>query len=322
MLYLAGAIIFGSLFSIIFKLCQNFKIDTRKVILFNYITAAIATWIPIGLRLIGGKSGVTDFSLPAASCGFALFQGFMFVLGFSIMDRSIWRSGVALTTVSARASLILPVIFGWLLLSQPAPAWLPVGIVLVALALIVLPAENESHDRALLSDKTDARRRRLTELALVVVFLCYGVSDFCLKLAQHSVEANLPEGAALDSHLDSLMGLIFLSASVFSAVICLLPGPQDRLKSIKQENVERHRLSGTVRSIVGGVALGAANLLCTSCSLRALSILPTGTYYPIYNIGIVIVATVAGVLCFKEKIKWPQVVGIVLSILAIFLFFR
>lgn len=320
MLYLAGAVIFGSLFSIIFKLCQNLKIDTRLVILYNYVTAALASWIPIGISLLGGKNAPADYSLQWASCGFALFQGFMFVLGFTIMDRSIWRSGVALTTVSARASLILPVIFGWLLLSQPAPSWLPVGIVLVALALIVLPAENVKHDSSTLSNKTDAQRRRRTELALVTVFLCYGISDFSLKLAQNSVETRLPEGAALDTHLNALMGIIFLSACVFSAISSIAQGSL-RIHPFGNKKV-RPLLDGCVRSVIGGVALGTVNLLCTSCSLRALSVLPTGTYYPIYNIGIVIVAAVAGVLFFKEKIKWLQIAGILLSILAIFLFFR
>jgi multidrug transporter EmrE-like cation transporter len=41
----------------------------------------------------------------------------------------------------------------------------------------------------------------------------------------------------------------------------------------------------------------------------------------LYNIGIVILATLVGVLFFKEKLKWLQVAGLALAIAAIALAF-
>ena len=67
--------------------------------------------------------------------------------------------------------------------------------------------------------------------------------------------------------------------------------------------------------------LGFANIGCTSCMLRALAAMPTGTFYPIYNIGIVLVATLAGLLFFGERLKWVQVAGLLLAIAAIALSF-
>ena len=55
--------------------------------------------------------------------------------------------------------------------------------------------------------------------------------------------------------------------------------------------------------------------------LRALAAMPTGTFYPIYNIGIVLVATLAGLLFFGERLKWVQVAGLLLAIAAIGLSF-
>lgn len=309
MVYLVLAILFASMFSIVFKVCQHYLLNSNQVILFNYLTALLASWIPILFKVSGGSYEVEMFSVPARSLFLAGIQGLMFVVGFMVMNRSIWRSGVALTTVSARSSLVLPVIFSMLFLGQPAPAWIPVAVILVSLAMIILPAESQKHDPAVLTNKTYEQRRRRTLLALAGVFVCYGVSDFCLKLAQHSVEISVGPDEVLDTHLDTLMGLIFLAASIISLIVCLI-------------NREFKKQPVNWKSILGGVALGTVNILCTSSSLRALSSISTSVYYPVYNIGIVIVGTIAGVLFFKEKIKWVQLAGIALSIFAILLFFK
>lgn len=285
------------------------RIDTRQVIMFNYLTAVLVSCVNILLKLGRGSAMPGDFGIQGLSFLFAFIQGVMFAVGFIIMDRSVWRSGVALTTVSAKSSLILSVLFSWVFLAQEAPAWLPVGLVLISLGLIILPAESQKHDPQYQTDRTDVQRRRRTLLALFAVFVCYGVSDFCLKLSQTSVENNLSEGQELDTHLDGLMALIFLTAGLISFIFCQIKG------SFKKNPV-------TLRSVVAGAFLGIVNIMCTASSLRALSVLSTSLYYPLYNIGIVLVCTLAGVFFFKEKIKWIQFVGIALSILAIFLFFR
>ena len=134
MIFLVGAILLASFFSIIFKVCQKYGIDSSHVIIINYFTAFAATMLPIGIRLFTGTAVPDDYSLQGSSYLFAAVQGILFVTGFTIMDYSIWRSGVALTTISARASLIIPVILGWMLLSQPAPKWGPVALIIISMA--------------------------------------------------------------------------------------------------------------------------------------------------------------------------------------------
>lgn len=309
MLYLLFAIIFGSLFAVTFRICQNLKIDCRQVILFNYVTAAIVALVPIATGLVSGKLVMEDVALKGFTWLFAPIQGVLFLAGFVIMDKCAWRGGVALTTVAARSSLILPVIFSWLFLSQPMPAWIPVIIILASMGLIVLPAENQEHKGVQLSNKTDEERRRRTELDLLGVFLCFGLSDFGVKVSQQSVAVSLAQGQSIDMHLSALMVVIFIAASLASVIWCIVVG------SFKESPVGW-------KSIAAGVALGVVNILCTSSSLKALSLISTGLYYPLYNIGIVLFACFIGLVFFKEKIKWLQVAGIALSVLAILLFFK
>ena len=268
MIYLLFAILFGSLFSVMLKLCQRWQIDSQQVILFNYASAFIITLIPILIRM-AGQGGVPprDFALQPASIGACVLQGILFLAGFSIMDLCTRRCGVALTTTAARASLVLPVLLSWILLSQPAPSWLAVGLILAAMVLIVLPAGEEKPAGAPAPsaeagpDSPSAANRRRAALALIAVFIAFGLSDFTLKLAQHSVvPVSAGDETLLHRQLDALTCVIFLMASIAGLIVCLVTG-----------SFRKHKIGW--RSLLAGLALGLINIVCTSCSLKALSVL-------------------------------------------------
>ena len=306
MVFLILAILCGSLFSIIFKLCQRHDVDGRQVTLFNYAVAFLFTLLPIVARTVFDPgTSASDYIPGASSWLLAVVQGLLFTFGFIVMDRSTQRSGVALTTVCARASLILPVLLSWILLSQPAPSWLPVILVVAAMALIIGPTETRPAGRA----ATGGPGRYAIMFALLGVFLVFGCSDFFLKVVQHTIDKGHSGNPVLiERQISALTCIIFLMASVASLVVCAVSG-----------SFRKHRVKW---STVGwGALLGFANIGCTSCMLRALAAMPTGLFYPLYNIGIVIVATLVGLLFFGERLKWVQVGGLVLAIAAIALSF-
>ena len=302
MLYLVLAILCGSLFSIVFKLCQMRGIDGLQVILFNYSIAFLFTLLPIaGHIAIDPAVSVADYLPHTSSWLLAAVQGALFLTGFSVMDHSTRESGVALTTVCARAALILPVLLSWMLLGQPAPSWLPVLLTVAAMVLIIGPTGKAPAKRQVASRQ---QSHSLTMLALAGVFIVFGLSDFFLKVVQHSVSTNTLDSALVDKRLSALTCIIFLMASAASLLACLFTG-----------SFRKHLV--TWKTVGWGALLGIANIGCTSCMLRALVTIPTGTFYPLYNIGIVLVATAAGLLFFGERLKWAQVAGLVLALAAI-----
>lgn len=306
MIFLLFAIIFGSLFAVVFKICQRRQIDTAQVILFNYVTAIVFSVVPMLLNVARVELSFADYSLGAGPVLLAVLQGGLFYLGFLVMNRSTWRSGVALTTAAARASLILPLILSWLFFSQTAPSWLLVALMLAAMMLMVIPAESEKHDAKFQTGISEKTRRIKTMLALLAVFCCYGVSDFMLKVVQSSV--------GTEAQLSSQMAVIFVSASFFSLLACIATGS---FKKDGQAHSASLHQGFRWRNFLAGLVLGLINTGCTSCMLLALARISTSIYYPIYNIGIVVLATLTGVLFFKEKIKPIQVGGLVLAIAAI-----
>lgn len=301
MTYLLIAILCGSLFCIILKLCQ--KGDTMQAVFVNYLTAVIVTFLP---QLIRNDFPVNPFS--ESWVGFSVLQGFFFMAGFLVMSYSISLSGMALTTAASRASLIVPVICGWLLLAQPAPSWIPVILVVAAMLMFSLGEKSASKGE---KELVDRKKHRGGMAFLFVVFLFYGASDFSLKFVQQRISDTYASAgdAVIDQQLDALAGTIFLMAMLLTLLAILL-------RSIKQP----FRLSW--KSVGLGVALGLANLGCTRSVLNGLLTLDTGTFYPLYNVGIILVTTLIGVLFFKEKLRPIQYVGLAISILAIVLFFK
>ena len=305
MIFLALSILFGAMFAVIFKVCQKKGIDAGQVTMFNYIVALTVSVIPIVADIISDSPAtVADYALTPASAGLAVWQGVLFFLGFFIMDRCTWRNGVALTTAAARASLVIPLILSALLLSQDMPNWPIVGLIIAAMLMIALSAESQKHDSTLQTGISDRSRRIKTMLALLAVFLTYGISDFSLKLTQHSVEAGCDSTAAVDMKTSSQMAIIFLSAALTALAVNLAKG------SFRKNPV-------SVKAVLGGLVLGLANCACTSCNLKALARISTSVFYPLYNIGIVVIGTVVGVLVFKEKLKAVQAAGLALAVAAI-----
>ena len=298
MLYLIVAVICSALFAVIFKICQRKEVDTDQVILFNYVVGALFTWIPIVLVAAGKTQDVKfgDFALPLLPSLLAAMMGLFYLLGFTVMDRSTARTGVALTTVTARSSLVLPLVLCWAFLGDAQPAWLPVAGLIAAMLLIILPGREKT-------DRSGTEYRKAVT-ALVLVFLVYGFSDFFLKVAQKSVYDLGGDDHVIDCRLSALSGVIFLASSLGAAVVCLAKG-----------SFAKHRL--TWKAVGLGALLGLANAGCVSCMLRALAAMPAGQFYPLYNIGIVVVGTLAGVLIFRERMKWLQLAGFALAIVAL-----
>lgn len=300
MIYLIIAILCGSTFSILFKIFQRKNINCSQAIFYNYLTAIVTSFCPIITEMINSEqTSISDYIPSIPICLLALMVGSLFMAGFWTMDKSTYYCGVALTTISARAALFIPIILSWLLLSQPAPSWLPTILAFVAMLLIILPNSKNKE----LTPSTSFNSK--TILSLIGVFFSYGIADFCLKLAQNTIKNNLVSDERLFPYqISSFTGMIFVMAAAVSLISCL------RNKAFKDN-------SSLWRNIGGGILLGAANTGCTTSMLRALNELSTETFYPLYNVGIVVVASIAGICFFKERLQPLQMCGLVLAAIAI-----
>ena len=287
MVYFLIAVACASLFSIMFKICRLRGVDISQAMLVNYAVGAAFCLVQY-LAASPEASGCKEFvgTLPF---WLACFIGVFYISGFIVRDWSTQKCGVALTTVSARSALAVPVVLSWLFLGDKAPFWPAVILVIVSLIMIAWPQGGFS--RQAMEGKSLDRITILAEL-----FLIYGFCDFSLKFVRHLVSSSVPPA------LVTLV--VFVSAFILSLVYCLVKGV-----------FRKHSI--TWRELVAGGLIGIANSSCTVMVLNALGQMPATVFYPLYNVSVVLVCTLAGILFFKERPSGLQIAGMVLAVAAI-----
>lgn len=285
MLYLVIAVVFGSLFATLFKLFQQKGIDSLQAIGINYIVALVLSFIGSGIT----ETVITiDWRLIPA-----LLAGLFMMGGFVTMNSTTRSHGVAVATISARVSFVIPVLCAYLFLQGNEPQWLASAMVIVSLLFIFFRKNNLSGQQT---------KQWLYPLS---VFLCYGLANFMLKLCQMLVA----QSGGGDADLSFITGVTFLAALVYT-IIYYYTQPTERRSPITWQN------------IAAGIILGATNMGCTYFLLKSLMSIDSSIFYPLYNISIVLIATIAGRVCFGEKLSHRQYIGIAVAIGAIVLFFN
>ena len=285
MLYLLLAIVCGATYSVFFKLFACRGVDSLQAIAFNYLTAfALGT----AFACVSG-----DFVVPTgvASWGTAVLLGSTFVGAFVLMARSTALTGVTLTTVASRVSLVIPVVCSFLLFPEgDAPRWWAVAVILVAMVMMFVPSGEK---------RTQQRLQRASLLLYPLgVWVLFGVNNFGLKWAQ-SVLIAPQESAAFSA-------IIFLFAVMF-AVVALM--------------VRRDKRGFEWGALVGGVTLGVANFFVTWGLLRGLAEVPASIFFPTYHTTIVALVAVVGTVAFKERLSKVQWLGVAVAVLGIVMFF-
>jgi len=297
MIALIIATVCAALFSILFKIFEIRKIDSAQAIVVNYLTAFI-----LGMLLSkGGNADVNPFKEDWFI--YAIGLGFIFYAGMAVLSYSTRMSGVAVSTIASRASMVIPIIVCFLFIEGSArPRWLLIAIIIAALALTVFgkdgvqKGETGNHDAASVGRIAGP----------VIVFFTFGISNSMLKLLQNSINVKYMSlgDSIVNSNLSLLSATIFVSALLFGLLFYIAKGKESR-KPFQWKNV------------AGGVLLGVSNYFCTYLLMISMKTIDSAILFPFHNVGIVTIGTLAGWLCFSEKLNVRQITGIVLAVIAI-----
>lgn len=294
MTHLLLAIICGSLFAILFKLFQRVGINSIITIVISYLISGV---IALCIMLKNGEPELSSNTLMLLSI---ITGGFM-AGSFYAMNQATLTHGVAVATISARMSFIIPVVGSFLLFHSDKPQWSIIA--LAALSLIfILYRRKENDENNISEEKTDAPK---TWFYPLIVFLCYGISNLLLKHLQNTAT----EMGGSDIDLQSLTLTTFMGAFMFSVTYTV-----KKLKNQPAPDI-------TWKDYTAAIILGAANVGCVYFLMKSLTIIDPSVFYPIYNIAIVVIATLAGLIGFGERLSFLQWMGIVVAIAAILLFF-
>lgn len=283
MLDLVLSVLFSSLIFVIFKLYALYKVETPYAIIVNYVVASL-----VGLLFYTGEVDLIEIPKKSWFGGtFAL--GLLFIIVFNLMARTSQKIGVSATSVAAKMSLAIPVLFGLLLYNEKLGALKVLGIVLALAAVYFASVKEKS---------TSLKRTALWLPALV--FLGTGLIDTSLKYIEETYISK--------NEFPLFSATVFASAAAIGMLFMLM-------------NTLRRPIKFNFRNVLSGVILGVPNYFSIFFLLKALNSpgFNSASVFTINNVAIVMFSTLLGIVLFKEKISPTNWGGISLAVISILL---
>ncbi|MGB5943990.1 MAG: DMT family transporter [Leeuwenhoekiella sp.] len=284
MTYLLLSILASTVIFIVFNLFKKFNVHTLQAIVINYVVAGIC-----GLIASGKEIDVPAITAAAWFPG-AVGLGLLFIVIFNLMAITTQRSGLAVVSVATKMSVVIPVLFGILYYSESAGTLKIVGILLAVVAVYLASVKPEN----------DLSVEPKNLLFPILVFLGSGVIDTSLKYLEGTYVAS--------NEIPLFSASIFASAFIFGMFIILFLAIRRKLKF-------------QAKNLLAGIGLGIPNYFSIYFLVQALreSGLDSSSLFTVNNVGIVLVATLVGIVAFRERLSVTNWVGLGLAILGIVL---
>ena len=292
MVYLLLSIISSTCIFLIFKQFEKHGINNLQAIVVNYFTAAIIGFI------VGGKQIEIAVIVTKSWFVVAVVIGILFITMFNVIAITAQKLGVAAATVASKVSLIIPVIFAVFLYddSMPIPKAAGVVMALFSVFLTFYPPVGGMQ----------LQMRKYFFLP-VILFFGTGLLDTIVKFAQDRLLTE-SEFSAFSSILFIVAGFIGLLAVAFDAI-------QTRVSGQKETRCTVYLL----KNVLAGIVLGIPNYGSIYFLLKTFenSNMESSVIFPVNNMAIVGLSSLAAFFLFKEKLSIINSLGIALAILSI-----
>lgn len=288
MIFLLLSILTSTSILIAFQLIGRFKVNTFSAIIVNYITACLAGFF------LSSSDISTQNIIGSAWLPLSLLLGVLFITMFRLIGRSVHKVGISTTSVAAKMSVIIPILFTILIEPNDTLTILKsTGIVLALLAVFLSSYKPEK-----------GHIQVAASLLPIVIFVGIGILDSLIKYAQFRYVSNdlNPVFSGVTFGIAGLTGIL------------LLPFNRNAAADFK-----------FLKTWILGVILGLSNFGSMYFFIKALNHTDSITgkqiqgsvVFGINNIGIVALGVFIGYILFKErpsKLNWA---GIALSMVAI-----
>jgi len=282
MIYLILAILFSSGVFVTMRFFKRFELDNHQALMWNYVFATVTGF------LICNRFDTIPELVGEPWFGLSIITGFWFIFTYLLMTVSTQLSGVTVTSLSSKLSVVLPTIAGIAIFHEHLNLTVAIGIVLALTALVlVVGGKSDSSDKI----------QKASWVLPILIFFGTGTGDILMKLN---------EQRNIGDNMGFMIAFIYLIAMIFG--ILLVAHDLIRGKS-KWQN----------KSILGGIALGVINFFSTFCIFNAMRFFDNVVLFPIYNIGVVCLTALIGWILFKEKLTWKNYLGLAIAIIAVIL---
>jgi len=285
MINLILSILSSTAILLLFKLMDRYKISVFPPIVINYIVATI-----FGLTIT--SSPVNEFFTDSPEWLYLSgIIGALFIINFYFIGNSTRIAGIAVTTVAAKMSFVLPVVYS---LSYDIHDNFTIGKVIqislacVAVLLVVSPNKNKT-------------KVGTSVWYPVIIFFGLGILDTLVKFSQYNYIKDEASSSMFSAVSFGVAGIIGILVLLFNRKL---------LKEVIKPKV-----------LLFGTLLGLTNFGSIFFLINTLNDLKINNslVFGINNIGIVGCSVLIAFLIFHEKftkIKW---IGLILSIFVLIL---
>ena len=284
MIYVLLSVICSVLVSVLLKLARRFQIDIGQAIAWNYAVAGALTTLLL-------QPSLATLREPAAPWLALAGLGVLLPTIFLALGASVRHAGIVRSDTAQRLSLLISLLAAFVLFGEQLNGLKMAGIALGLLALLCMVWRN---------GQGTADGGIAGWLYPLLVLGGFGAIDILFKRV---ALAGVPLGASLQA-MFALALLVAFALQLWRRL--------------------RGRTRFTMRSVLGGVALGLANFGNILFYLRGHRALPQhpALVFASMNIGVVALGALVGVLLFRERLSRLNLGGVLLALLAIVLIAR
>lgn len=291
-LFLLASITCSTLIVSIFKLLERARTDLLQVITFNYFVCAI-----VGISLSPGFVSRLATNGEAVSL-LAVFQGSLFICIFFVMGRVTQALGVGYVAILTKMSVVMPVLFSFVYFDERVDGWKVIGIISALMAIVLI---NMGKDKPSKSAQTLAKSKPFSLISIfaILAFVGSGVIDSIFKYFDELYAAQMQDKS-------DFVIMVFGTAGLWGAVACIVGFLQRKLRF-------------EWKNVWGGILLGVPNYFSIYFIVYSLSYFEGSLFFPINNIGVVLLASLVGYLAFRERFNGLNRLGILMALSAILL---
>lgn len=289
MLNLILSVFCSTLIALVFKSFDRFEeVKLFPAIVVNYWVCAV-----LGTAILG-TSPITETTFSEPWFAGAVMLGVFFIGTFYIIGLTISIFGVAISAVTQRMSLVIPVIFAFLHYHETLTFIKGVGILLAMLAVVLTNIKTKKAKAIRKKEK----RNWFIWLLPIILFSISGFVEVVLQYLQRSY-FDASNAAQLPFTI-----LLFGTSAIIGLIVLVM-------------NYVRTRTVINYQSILGGIALGIPNLGSIYFLLKVLGEMQGSVVFPINNVAVIVLVGVIAFFVFKEKLTKINILGIILAVLAI-----
>ena len=212
--------------------------------------------------------------------GLGVVNGILFLASFVLLQINVRRNGVVLSATFMKLGVLVPTLLSVIAFREKPEVQQVIGFLVALLAIVLINFEKDQGEAGF-------------KIGLLLLLLGGGSGDAMAKIYDEVGPAQFEE-----------QFLCFTFASAL--VLCVL------LAIKKQQKL-------TKTDILFGLLVGIPNYFSARFLLKAVGEVPAVVAYPTYSVATIVVISLVGMLCFKEKITKRQQVAIGIILVALVL---